>query len=598
MDAPETLTELQEHLTRALDKISERTDLYIAAKEYYDGEHAEVFDSRAAESVVSQSKRTPVSFAHIPVDVLAEKVDLSGIATEDKNAQRALTEWMDANDIDDEATEWIRRACMFGDYYVVTDPTSFDTDDRAIADEITEVGMSPLSTVVIYDKKTGRTKLFGAHFWDAGTKDAPVTRAFLYYDDYSVKLIADGKTVTDAESFRLDFDALVGEELEDAYIENEADGMLISHLPIGSKPYGTPVHKKAWGFQDAITKISANNLVNVDAQGLPSRWALMDPNAEVDDDIDEDFGTDGPTTAAGSGDGRTTATTGRRTRTIPGAVEYLRGVKQTGTYDAAQTDPFLSGMDWYLRGMAVATGIAIFEFDMKGEQPSGESRRRAEGRANRTAKRIKRNAGAFLRELADNMLSLTGHPAEVTVTFTPSETATDKDGLELVGLKVKNGVPLRQALLEAGYTDEQVASWYPENAPAFSMDTVTLIADALQSLGGAKALGAITSAGIEAMIPELFDYAQLVEEGGIDTLPLVDAEISDGMVTNAGTEFKAKADALGILIRAGADPEEAADAVETGNLSGLTFPNVPVTIRLPESAASGLEGDAPAPTAP
>lgn len=94
------------------------------------------------------------------------------------------------------------------------------------------------------------------------------------------------------------------------------------------------------------------------------------------------------------------------------------------------------------------------------------------------------------------------------------------------------------------------------------------------------------------MLPQLFQYATLTAEG-----PAL-ADAPDGaIVTNAGSDFKAKADALGILVRAGADPEEAAYAAETGDLSGLTFPNVPVTVRLPESAAAGLEGDAPTPPA-
>lgn len=584
MDAPETLADLQEHLRRALKVIADRTELYTEAKEYYDGTHAEVFDSTAAESVVSQSKKTPVSFAHIPVDTLSEKIDLSSVVAADANAMRALVAWLDANEIEDEATDWVRLACTFGDYYVVTDPLGEDEDGTALPDEVTAIGMSPLSTVVVYDKKTGRTKQYGAHFWDAGSTDQPVTRAWLYYDDCSVKLRADGKNVTSADEFTLDVE--VGGDYEDAFIDNEAGKMLISHLAIGSKPYGTPVHKKAWGPQDAITKISANNLVNVDAQGLPSRWALMDPTAEIDDDMDDDFGTDGPSTSAADSDGRRGATNGRRTRLVPGAVEYLRGVKETGTYDSGDSDPFLSNMDWYVRAMAVATGIPLFEFDLKGEQPSGESRRRAEGRANRTAKRIKRNFGAFVEELADLMLTLVGHPSEVTVTFTPSETATDKDGLELVALKMKNGVPLRQALLEAGYTDEQVEEWYPKGTPAFSPDVASTIAETLSKLGSAKTLGAITTAGIEAMIPELFEYAALVEEGGIETLPESTADVRDGIVINPAEDLRARFDALGVAIRAGVDQEQAAARL---GLEGLDFPNLPTTIRVPEREAVGIE---------
>mgnify|MGYP003585359838 CR=1 FL=1 len=52
--------------------------------------------------------------------------------------------------------------------------------------------------------------------------------------------------------------------------------------------------------------------------------------------------------------------------------------------------------------------------------------------------------------------------------------------------------------------------------------------------------------------------------------------------------MKAKADALGSLIRAGVDPDDAARQV---GLDGLDFTGaVPVSLRLPQADASSLEG--------
>lgn len=593
VNARDNIDDLRRDLERALSIIADRADDYTAAKEYYDGTRAEVADTDAVRKVVEQTKRAPLSFAHIPCDVIADKVEFSALVAKGGAAARALETWGDANDLDDEATDWILKACIFGDYYVVTDPVGLEDDGKVLVEEIEEVGMSPLSTVMVYDKKTGRKPQYGLHVWDAGTKEEPATRALLYYDNATVKLYAPGKNAK-AEIFVLDIPA--GADDDEAYIEHEGGRMLLHHFSIGGKPYGVPVHRKAYGPQDAITKISANNLVNVEAQGLPSRWALMDPSAEIDDDIDDDFGTDGPATAADKKDGRLNATTGRRSRVVPGAIQYLRGVSDTGTYEPSSADPFLANLDFYIRAMGVACGIALFELDPSGEVPSGEARRRAESRANRKAASIKRQAGAFFREIADTVLGLVGLQDEVTVTFAPSETATDKDGLELVGLKIKGGVPVRTALLEAGYTDEQVKAWYPEGAPALSPDLLTVLAEVLAKLGNAVTLGAIDARGIEAMIPEVFQYVAAAAVEG--PLPIVTDAAASSVITNAGSDFKAKADAIGILVRAGADPEEAAAAAESGDLTGLTFPNVPVTVRLPEDAAAGLEGDASAPAAP
>ncbi|MET0911412.1 MAG: hypothetical protein ABWZ99_18250, partial [Ilumatobacteraceae bacterium] len=232
---------------------------------------------------------------------------------------------------------------------------------------------------------------------------------------------------------------------------------------------------------------------------------------EVDDDIDDDFGDAGPdTSGAAPSDGVTTATTGNsRVRSVPGAIALLRGIKEVGQFDATPTEHFLKNLDWYVRVMAVATGVALFEFDLNGEQPSGEARRRAEGRSNKKAAKIKRQAGAFFAELADTILGLVGiDEATVAVNWNPSETATDKEGIELVALKIANGVPIPKALLEAGYTDEDVAEWYPKGQPHITPNVLAILAAALQQLGQAKTLGAITDEELRDMLPTILTAAR------------------------------------------------------------------------------------------
>ena len=68
-----------------------------------------------------------------------------------------------------------------------------NVEGAATVEDIDTIGMSPLSTVVIYDKKTGRTPLYGAHLWDVTINGQAYTRAIVWYDDASVKLIAPGK---------------------------------------------------------------------------------------------------------------------------------------------------------------------------------------------------------------------------------------------------------------------------------------------------------------------------------------------------------------------------------------------------------------------
>ena len=557
-NAPTDLDKIRADLGRALKLIDKMSPDYRKAQQYYDGTRAEVAGSTVAKAIISQAQGTPISFAHIPVDVIADKVELASITATESAARAAIETWYEANNLGDESEDWVRKACYFGDYYAVTDPTGLDEDGAFTIEDIDTVGMSPLSTVVVYDKKTERIAQYGLHVWDSGTEKRPETRAILYYDDCSIKLVdTTGGRGTDPSGFTFDYPD--GGEPDDAILEHDGGTMLIRHLAIGGRPYGVPLHKRAWAFQDAIAKISANNLVNVDAQGLPSRWALLDPNAEVDDDIDDDFGTDGPNSVSeGRGDGQRGATKGSRVRTMPGAIAMLRGVKQVGTFDQGDTSGFLGNLDWYVRGMAVATGIPLFEFDLNGEQPSGEARRRAEGRANRRANSVKTQAAGFFKGLADTVLGLVGATGDVSVTFNPSETATDKEGLELVSAKVKAGVPIRQALLEAGYTDVQVNEWYPDDAK-LSPEIVALLGTALAQLGNAKTLGVLTDDDLVAMLPDILTGARGEGPVVVDD-PDATPEL-DGVVTDPGTEVKSKAEALGILIRAGVDQEQAAKRV-------------------------------------
>lgn len=591
-NAPDDIDGYRTDLDRALKLMDAMAPGYIKGKEYYEGTRAEVAASAEVRRLIqANAEAHPISLAHIPVDVIADKVELASLTATDSRAAAILEQIVDSNDLDDEADDWVRKACYFGDYYAIIDPSEEDAAGAVTGLKL--IGSSPLTTIVVYDRKDGRTALYGVKRWQGAKKR---WHALMYYDDVTVKLLTPGKKDTvEAKDFEPDLGD--GGEPGDERIEHEGGRMLIGHLPIDGKPYGTPVHTKAYGPQDAITKVSATNLSNVDGQGFGARWALADPMAELDDDIDDDFGTDGPGQSAGTKDGGTTPTNGSaRVRSVPGAVAILRGIKEVGEFTSTGSEDFLKNLDWYVRVMAVACGVALFEFDLNGTQPSGESRRRAEGRSNKHARKVQRAAGAFFRYLGDTSLAVFGITAQVTATFNPLETSTDKEGLELVGLKIKQGVPVTQALLEAGYTDEQVATWYPDGEPHVTPELLTLLAGALNQMGGALTLGAITQAELADMLPTILTAARGEGPAVDEAEPTGAATVTDGMVTNPAEVVKAKADAVGALIRAGADPEQAASMV---GLDGLLFPNVPTTVRIPETDAGALEGSgAPAPAAP
>lgn len=513
-NAPIDLGDVQKDLRRAIKLIAKMAPDYEKRREFYDGTRREVWSSKeVAKMLSSASTAHPIALAHIPVDALMDKVNLTNLkVTGNDTAGLVLDQDWEDNNLEDEVDDWNRHAGYLGDYYAIIDPDSENDDGEAVTTSI--VGSSPMTTVMVYSSKDSRTPLYGAKVWCVNDDDDADREwyATMFYDDSTLSLVTNkgADSSADATQFGPDLDDDADDDLaDDSWVQAHEGGKpLLIHFRVDGQPYGRPLHRKAFGPQDAITKISATNLSTVDAQGFPTRYALLDPMAELDDDIDDDFGTDGPGINV-SPDGMTTGTSGRsKTRLRPGTINILRGVKEVGQFAAAETDTFLKNLDWYTRVMAVATGTPLFEFDLDGEQPSGEARRRAEGRINKHAGKVIRSLGSGYRKLGDTLLALRGiADAVVVATFQPVESSTDKDGLELVALKILNGVPLRVALMEAGYTDEQVEEWWPkasndeDDVTALSMSMLDTLSKALSELGKAKNLGSINDAQLAALLP-------------------------------------------------------------------------------------------------
>ena len=509
MEAPDELDDVIDDLARGLKLLVDKHDTYAKRADYYHGDVLEVFaNSQVADIINKSAQAHPLTLANIPVDALFDKIELTSITAKDTRADALLQFVWDDSDIEDEADDWHRKAGYYGDYYAIVDP--LDEDEVGDARDIDAVGSSPLTTVTVYSSKDNRTPLFAVKRWPGPNKS---WLANVFYDNLTVSL-ATVENVGEGQAHKAAAYLPVRNELGDdvSRVTHNGGLCLVVHYAVDGKPYGVPVHKKAFGPQDAITKISATNLASVDSQGFPVRWALADPLAEIDDDIDDDFGRDGLEHAGGipNGDGMITPTSGTsKIRTVPGAIAILRGIKSVGTFDAADSNNFLKNLDWYVRAMAVATGTPLFEFDMGGDQPSGESRRRASGRINKHARKVQRALGNGHKNLADVILAVAGMTSDVIITWAPTETETDKDGLELVGLKMLNGVPMHTALLEAGYTGEQLDGWgYGEDGPELSIAATAVLAEALSKLGTAETLGAISSKEIAALLPHFLTEAR------------------------------------------------------------------------------------------
>lgn len=211
----------------------------------------------------------------------------------------------------------------------------------------------------------------------------------------------------------------------------------------------------------------------------------------------------------------------------PGTLWELPGVDSVGQFSPADVKAFLEPLAFYARAMAAATATPLRFFEPSGDVPSGESLRADDAPLTH---RIHDRQEWFGEEYAA-ALSFAGRVldetfGQVDIKWRPVQTVDDEQGWKTALLKMQAGVPALQALTESGYTSELVEGWLAAAA------------------------------------------ASAVAVGPLDQL-------------------RTQADALGLLIRAGADAGSSAAKV---GLAGLEFTGaVPVTLRIPERAAAGLE---------
>lgn len=498
---------------RTLLLIGDRRPEYQRRSNYYHGRNTEVIAHPQLERLLEHygdGTHFGLTYCAVPVDALMDRVDLTGLTVpdDDEATKRLKAAFWDENDLDDDADDYHTKAGYLGDYYALIWPDDDEAEDVAASEKrtIDMLGKHPKNAGVLYDDENEREPIDFVFIWQSGKT---TWRANQVYDDAVYEWIAtDSKALTfDPQKWER-----VGDELGEDGVQMLAHefGWPVIHFRPDSKPYGTPINIRGYGAQDAITKLNASDMATIDYVVLPQRYALLDPDAEEDDDIAEDFNdhefVDGP--AQDYDPSRMVNRKGGKLKALPGSTWLLRGVKTVGEFAPITGTPFQDREEFQIRSMAVLTGTPLYEFTPAdtGGAPSGEARRRADGKITKHAKKVMGTFGAEWAkagELALKMLNL-ADGKDVEAVWMPPEIATDKEGMELVSLKTENGVPITQALAEAGYTDEQITEWFPKGDKVrLTVDMLKNIGPAMQGLGQAITLGSASEDDVRKMLPWL-----------------------------------------------------------------------------------------------
>lgn len=532
-------------LMAGLHQLHEAVPHYQRADAFYYGRTTERFASVKVQMLLAKQNVTNIErfdYAHIPVDTIANRLRIRSVAAvpeepdvngdgvvdagEDETvtaAQAALDRMWERNQLTAEAPGAILKAGRNGDAYLFLWPVTVDdagVDHGRIVDiDIRVNSAETVRAIYRHDDPLAIDYVIKAWSYDENDPEGEPrqrTRATVYYPPSAGQrarvqrwISAPGCDAKDPKNWApYDPGDGRGWEFEHDY------GMPWFHLRT-DRPYGKPDHLHAYGPQQMIDKLVIAHAASIDYQSYPQRAALMDPKADDvlgnsvnpfrPEDEDDDPEDSGNTSVL---------------RADPSSVWKMPGVRALVQLNPADPSVFLSPFDRYVQAMGEATETPLYRFGSRFAQtPSGIALQVADAPPNNTAKTRHDLWGGVLADMFEHGLRLLGiEGARVEVKWAPVATVTDADGWAVIKTKIELGVPAKVALMEAGYTSEQVAEWtadWPDAGIMRRLDVVNSLGKAVQTLGAGVSLGVLS----EQIVGQLVAWVVDPEAAGAEDLP-------------------------------------------------------------------------------
>ena len=465
-------------LTHALASLDAARPTYTEAEAFYVGNATETFSNPQLQHALgSSSPDFAFNYARLVIQSRLSRMEVSSVTTQDGSADDLLaTIWVE-NQLDQELQDAFEASLVFGDAYLIAESTedSFDVFYN-----------SPYDTRVFYSPENPRVKSYAVKRW---LNDDGKLRVNLYFSDRTERWVSKSKATATYQDG--DFEPYV-EDAEVWPAPNETGEIPVFHLRTG-RMYGTPEHAQAYGPQRAITKLLGSQMDSIDYQTGPQRYMIQDAKASntastvansAFGDVDEDDLEPAGLTSS------------------PNGIWNLKGVSSVGQFDPANPEVFVTPFKTFIEATATVTGTPMHAFNV-GSLPSGESLRAAEAPLNKRVEQLERLFGGVIADLHEYALSTFGIESDVIVTWSPAATYDDSDVWATVKAKTDAGVPMRVALMEAGYTDAQVTEWYPDSDVTHrSIEDLARLGEALQKLSAAVTLGVITKEEARSALPQ------------------------------------------------------------------------------------------------
>lgn len=492
---------------------------YQRACAFYEGTVEEVYSSQKVTRLLAKFGLDAIdsfNFAHIPVDVIANKLHVNAVQADDGDTalnnttpgsgkaslnpkvikaspiDQAIEDLWEYNELAEELPQLHKNVGKYGDMYLMVWPVvgtddpkgskGYDVDKSAKAlgantdgsfdakydpqtdptntsnARIVAVDMichDPLTTRAYYDTENPRKMTYVLRSWEEGEGQNVVVRANLYYADRIERWVHKGRPpVKRRANAKYKWEPFI-EDGAGAVLPNPFDEIPFFHYRT-DRTYGKPDHVNAYGPQLAINKLITSHLASVDYQSFPQRYALTDPAADPSGLQGTDNDPFNPDDDSDPEDDNLS-----QLEADPGALWKFDGIKEVGEFQAANPDSYLKPFDRYVKAMAQVTGIPFHFFDRTGERPpSGENIRQVNETLNSIAETRQLSVGGTHKSAFTFALNLLGHDVDrLKVVWRPIDVVTDLTGWQSVNEQQLAGVPPEVTLVEAGYLESEVAPW-------------------------------------------------------------------------------------------------------------------------------------------
>lgn len=418
-------------LEYALGELDTHAPRYIEAQLYANGQSPELFfiSEQARQDVIAFIDGFRLNFAGLIPATIADRMIVNAI--DNIRSDQIEDVVFEINELYTWLPEAIYDTLVDGDHYIITLPG--ENDEAPVM-----IPSAAVDTRLFYDSEVERIPEMGVRRWAVGRGKELAVRANLWYPDRVERFIRP----PDEQWKRYSTPELPDVE--------DMEFIPFAHLRTRA-PYGRPIHADAYGPQDMIVKGVMTLMSGVEFTGWPQRYALHEEAM---------IGQTGlPARQPVNVDGTKPRS---RMRGGPGTVWDVFA-KAVGAFPAADLDKLINTVTFAIKAMSQTTRIPMHYFDPLGAGSSGESRIAADQPVKASANRQKGNAGRGLRASVIQVGQYMGREIEPEIVWAPDPVISDKTWWETANIKVANGVPKKQILMEAGYTPDQIEEFQLEN---------------------------------------------------------------------------------------------------------------------------------------